>query len=654
MFVGNATGYNKFQNSNIYANKNAAALMTAMQSSEQVKSASYAAKKVNTDSFVPTRSMERSGADGEIARELEAVGEPEFHAIQEKDTVTASWSATFDPSRVSEGTIVSINGVKFEFTSGKAAEGNEEVNIKDITKAEDIAKKFVDTVNGSADKIRKQSGWIENFAPEIKTDYEDSKKEVADGSARGTPVSCSWTKDGESGEWTLAFKQSEDWAHTDDKFDIAVDSSRLTDLKKVVPEYNIRRIRLENVVLSQIQSGDIIKIGDKQFEISLDSSLESDFKYECDDDGNGKISIKDQGDKSAWEKALSGASGYTVEMAENNSSADKVDILVRFGTALSSDEADKFNFDIVHKPETGNIKEAGADIKTPAYLQYEVSYEEFADGDNFKFNGVRFVFDKDNNTATPEIKSGQREKTSYVTADESKKTVTRLQSVFNNYFSQRKSGGVGKSTGAKTSGLQQAFSSIFALIDAGAFEMKVAFGDAGKATVFIYAKTKDILNEEGNIELEDSEGWKTADEVNEEAEAAKDAEGEEAVSNEGKALAEAENEAANVSELNQAMENGNTEGAAAVAAVSAINFSPAPVTKAPVSSEASNEPDGEPGRVSENTETADKETAGISGEDDAQKVVEDTKEKILENPGESLEAQASNLESEAVVQLAAS
>ncbi len=676
MFVGDVAGYNRLQNANIYANKNTAALLNAMRSGVQAESTSYAAKSAKMDYFVSTRSVGQpeAYAAGEYAKSVEAVGGPEYHPIRRGETQIASWSGDFDPSRIIEGTTISINGVTFEFTSDSGGAGEE---VEDIEENENIkvaiatgadgnmdpeanAKEFVDAVNNSAniDKIRKASGWVENFAPEIQTDYDETINEnIVKAIKDAPPVSCSWkkeTKEGEADKWILSVTQSEGWAHTGDKLDVKVDAGRLANLEKTVQHFSgYCYTGIQKIDLSQIRSGDVIKIGNNKFKVDLNSGLSGDYQVNLAGD-NSTISIKDPSNIAAWREALSSAVDttdtsvprYTISA---RGSVSDFGIWVDFDNDVPDDVLNSF-LD-VHKPEVTVTQNVAAKIKTPAYLEYEVEYGQFADGDNFMFKGVRFVFDKDSNTATPEIKSG-KEHTAYITANNSYSTVTGFRDTFNSIFARKRTGGIGKSTGTRTNGLQQAFSSIYSLLNAGAFEMKVALGENGKATVFIYAKTREVL-ENGEIDLdEDTEGWKTAEEVN--AEAGEGAAGEGDVPPEGEAVAlEAvaltEEGAVNATESNPVAENGEPVLAEPAAEERAVNFSAEPVKEAPASSEASDKLEDETKAVQEGAAAAD--ASGISSEKDAEKLVQDAKEKILENPEESVEAQASNLQGEAVVQL---
>ncbi len=664
MFVGNVTRYNSIQNTSIYQNKNTAALMNAVQSSENDESTSYNVKSARMDSFVSARSIDQSEmyAVREGAGTIPAVpGFASVPLINEDPFQTASWSAVIDPSQVSDGTIISVNGVNFEFATSDRTDTGENIRVEIGENAKGTADKFVNVINNginaatnetNAAAIGTKSGWVQNFASEIKTDYDPNQDDVTLVENWGSPISCSWKKDANNGnKWTLSFTQSEKWAHTGDKIEVNVNSSRLQEIDPTVTKNNnLCFVGLTKIDLSQIRNGDILKIGNNKFSINLNASDNN--VTSGTGGGIGTINIKDPGNVSDWRAAITKVdnliTGYKIT-GRGTLSDFSISANITNAAGMTDEELNGF-LSIVNKPEVSDT-DATADvvarINSPAYLKYDIQYDQFKDGDNFLFNGVRFVFDKDSNTAIPEINNDRRDKITYVTADDTVDTLRRFEDTFNRSFA-RKRGGVGKSVGAKKGGLQQAFTNMVALLNAGAFEMKVAFGEAGKAVAFIYAKTKEVLNDDGFIVLDDNEKWDNVEVEN--GEAGEGVNEEEAASLDAEAVSETGEAVVNALESNPAEVN-----VAPVAAASmdrAVNFSAAPVRTASVTSVKTDKTDkleGETKAAEEKDETS--EVSGISSEDDAKKSVQDIKEKILENPEEIAEAQALNLRSAAVVKL---
>lgn len=588
----------------------------------------------------------------------------ESHGLQENATKRAEWTGTADAGQVRDGTTITLKSenegkaVKFQFVKDATEaveDGVIKVDISSITDTDKIAEAFTKAVEDNADNIISQLGWRKNLNPELETPADEKK------------ISCSWAQEGS--DWKLKLGLSEAWSHDDNKFDVEIDSIRSADINRIP--------------LDDFQTGDIIKVEGLEFKIKLvdsapgDSDIYNSTTNEISLHKGNLLGSANGSLKKALQTAL-GSNGYHDVRVAANGIENKTAVALFINATDSNNVSKTLDLEVINKPKVNDAELTSAEIKTPAYIEYsrdinaDNQENSIKDGDSFKFRGVRFVFDTDGDTSDTKYKDTSNEKVVHVEAKglNSSETMYALQDKFNEMFGRNKNAGTGagfgsSSSGAQASGVQQAFQNVFSYVKAGVFEMRVNVS-GGKAAVAIFSSVKKALNEDAEIELKEGEGWETAEEAAEgagmegaeaaEGAGAEGAEGTEEISEEAEALAE---EAAAIMAVGgdpliegmssealgiDGVDISTKEGAAE--AVNAISIASETVS-------------AYRGSLEETEQQLKADSTSVEGEkitsaDKAEETAQGTAEKIEEEPENSMQAQAANIESQVAALLVVS
>lgn len=146
----------------------------------------------------------------------------------------SKWSAVINPENVRDGSVISVNGIKFEFDADDNTQVGADVvtvDIKGLSDSAVIFQKFVDTVNAN-----------ENAKRIAKSIYGDDLPD----SAELTGL-CSWNK--VNNNWTLQFTQSPSWAREGDTFKIET-GKFVNDafIGSIQPDADAAKININNLV----------------------------------------------------------------------------------------------------------------------------------------------------------------------------------------------------------------------------------------------------------------------------------------------------------------------------------------------------------------------------------------------------------------------
>ncbi len=493
-------------------NQAARVQQTVQNESGQTEKAAQAATpyRLMPDSYTGISAAEayailasREGGAGDVSQTMNL---EESHKWEDGAPTFATWSGNVDASMVSGGATITLNGsngnsVTFEFVTEAYPDDWTKINIGGIATddpkaADKIAKAFTKTLNNkeNIEKLARSLGWTRNFAPDIVLKDEPVKAPEA------KKDFCTWASDGTN--WTLTLAQPEEWAHDGDSISVTGGASFNS-----THAPNGRMYTLNNLDTSKIRTNDKLELGKQTY--TIQAVDEGDSKAGTVEGNNIYIDLDS---KTSWGNALQAAldvqygsgAGYSVRA---NAKETEPSLVLYMVIQKPAGNVDDFDFNIKNSPEVSADDDAikSSTIDTPAYLKYTLDTEKLKDGDSFLFKGTRFVFDNDGKQDF-EGASGSKERVMYVSfagPGNSSETLHNFADTFNRGFAKK--GGVGKSVGAprNVSGLQNGFGNLLALLNAGAFEMKV---DDAEGLVYIYAKTKDVLKNDGTIQTDEDDG----------------------------------------------------------------------------------------------------------------------------------------------------
>lgn len=639
-------------------------------------------------------------SEAPAARSIPAVsGDMISHPWQD-ETYAATWTGTVDPSKIEAGSRISINGITVEFVSDGSWTGGGvppagwdeasplQIDIQDIKtggasdgdKAQAIASRFASVINNDTvtSAIIDKAGWT-------------LANNELDNEINNDPAFCQWTNDGST--WTLTLTQPEKYANEGDAFAVEISnpasmagtsSSHGTTSSK---EYSV----LYGVGGDTLKAGCVLQIGDAQIVVkaaSADGPAAGTFAWnEGSGKKNGVIYVDSSNVRDSLTDGLEAALHDTVggncqvEITKTFPPAGKTGnwFNIRLETDKSPDASKSLLPELNVMPDVADSSLKAADEATPAYIQYKVDLNKLKDGDTFKFGSMRFVLDTNSDTSQPPVSMSGDEAVAHVSAGDARTAIEKFEKLFNQYFQEKSTGpsvsgsGGGAKGSALSSNTQWAFKSKFALIKAGAFQMKIDIDGNNIATVNIFATTKDVLNEAMEIELEEGDGWRSAEGTGEGGEAdAAEGTSENGENGEADPAAEtAEGEALAQAEANaQAMAAGLAPVQAAAmtpeglgidgmdirtpeGAEEALSALSAASDTVSASQDALAGTKKEVKTAGESTGTLTDSKGEIRQADEAEKALKDTEEQAAQAPEEALQAQAANLDSQAVNQLTA-
>jgi len=440
------------------------------------------------------------------AEEGGAVLNESSHAWTDGEPALAEWSGVLDPATIEAGTTITVNNVTFEFVDSAPAEGefhkiyimNEDGSGK--ADAETIAKRFVDAI--SNDKVQK----------ELKKDLEIQDSALEKEGARPFAVSCSWSE--KDGNWTLALKQEGTEFQDGNRFIVACGKS-LGD-KETFNNSGIKSISLKNINQDDVKDGFVLQVGGAAINVKVQAKL-AEQALVWDDENekkSGTLYVKSDIMYDALDGSLEnglnqilrekGYSDYETSLTASTSSGT-FQIKVKGRT-----DAELPELNIV-KNEPGLFGDGEEAKETQAYLEFEVDLEKLKEGDSFNFRGMEFKFSNE--------EKAQEDNFVYIKIDEPEKMADAFREAFNECFAVKaptrpddyipSTGTI--SSGATNKGKNQPwYEDLERLLASGVFEMR-CFINGSKAVFSIYARTKEVLNDEDKIGLGEGEGWKTAE-----------------------------------------------------------------------------------------------------------------------------------------------
>lgn len=398
----------------------------------------------------------------------------------------AEWSAIINPANLQDGSVISINDIKFEFdTDGNKHEGTIQV---DISGSKDIAQQFVKAVQDNAAAIAKAMGANE------------------DGTSPS--ITASWAQDSPSSEWKLQLTQSSDWAQDGQTFQIETGTfngdtfigsiqspSDGTDIK-LNTNYFYDGAKMSFTVGSNTQEFTVKMVNAKPQSDAIISGSTIQL-YKLDD---GSVSADDLKEAlTAALKSMAADSKYTVGTVINKEGIASVTIAP---TNATSTETFALNVKQDNVPEITSAVSQQAKVE-PAYLEYKVDMSKLQNGDYFRFCDMCFIFT--NSEQKPNVQPRPDENQIYIDMSRGPETTANtLQDRLQTYFAPSNVGSVPSQGSSSGSSIQYPTSAPLKRFSSDKFNIEFKFSSDNKLLIKIAAVNPKLLDK---IVLEADEGW---------------------------------------------------------------------------------------------------------------------------------------------------